>query len=117
MKRTGALVLLLAAVAMALMPAQTAALTVAGFSGASCGSWTQARVNHQSPAMDAWALGFVSGVNYGRSNIEGKDILQDTDADSLYDWLDCSSRPLETFTAAVARLAIALRANATARIR
>ena len=113
MKHMGALVLFLAAGAMTLMPTQTAALTVAGFNNISCGSWTQARANHQSASMEAWALGFLSGVNYGRSDVEGKDILQGTDADSLYSWLDnyCRSRPLETFTVAVARLTIVLKAR------
>jgi hypothetical protein len=109
MKHTNALVLILA-VGATLMSARTTALTVAGFSGASCGSWTQARVNHQSAAMEYWTLGFLSGINYGRSDVEGKDILRGRDIDSLYKWVDsyCNSKPNETFTAAVAQLAIVL---------
>ena len=109
MKRTNALVLLLA-VDVTLMSARTTALTVAGFSGTTCRSWTQARANDQAAAMEYWALGFLSGINYGRSDVGGKDILRGRDIDSLYTWVDsyCDSRPHETFAVAVAQLAIAL---------
>jgi hypothetical protein len=35
--------------------------TVMGFYDTSCGTWTQARTNHQSQRMEDWALGFASG--------------------------------------------------------
>lgn len=54
MKHTNALVLLLA-VGATLMSARTTALTVAGFSGASCGSWTQARA--QIFNQQQWSIG------------------------------------------------------------
>ena len=69
------LVLLLAMGVTILMTARTIAITARtpitthiGFANTSCGSWTQARANHRSTHMEFWVIGFMSGVNYARSD-------------------------------------------------
>jgi len=110
------LVLLLAMGVTILMTARTIAITARtpitthiGFANTSCGSWTQARANHRSTHMEFWVIGFMSGVNYARSD-EGFDMLKGKDAEALWSWIDnyCRSQPLEILPIAVAYLAIEL---------
>jgi len=88
-----------------------------GFQQTSCGSWTQARANHQSAGMEFWAMGFVSGANVARAKEDAIDILKDVgDAEGLLSWIDnyCRSKPLELFPIAAAYLVIELRERARA---
>jgi len=113
MKRTiAALVPLLMAGAMTLTSAQDIVVNVVGFQHTSCGTWTQARANHQSAEMEFWAMGFVSGANVVRARENAVDILKDVgDAEALLSWIDnyCRSKPLELLPVAATYLVIELR--------
>ena len=118
MKRiSAALIPLLVAGAMTLTSAQAVVVNAVGFQNTSCGSWTQARANHQSAEMEFWAMGFVSGASFGRQLEVGTGILDSaTDAQAIYSWIDnyCRSEPLELFPVAAANLVIELRARVRA---
>jgi hypothetical protein len=62
--------------------------------GPSCGEWVQDRRANGTPdtANGFWLLGYMSGLASGM----GKDILQRTDAASIYLWMDnyCKANPL-----------------------
>ena len=107
------LVLLLAMGVTILMTARTTALKIMGMVDTSCGSWTQARAIHQSQLMELWVIGFMSGVNYARSD-ERSDMLKGTDVEALWSWIDnyCRSHPLETLPTAAIHLALELNALA-----
>ena len=78
---------------------------------ASCGSWTEARINHRQADNDvrfyqfeAYMYGYASAYNQLSNktiNVMGK-----TDADGAYGFIDkyCADRPTETFVAAVIAL-------------
>ena len=120
MKRTiAALVPLLMAGAMTVTSAQAdteqrQTVIVTGFLDTSCGSWTQARGNHQSAYMEYWVMGFVSGANVVRASEDKTDILKGTDPAALWSWIDnyCYAKPLERFPVAVGYLVIELRERA-----
>ena len=114
MKRiSAALIPLLVAGAMTLTSAQADnVVNAVGFQQTSCGSWTQARANHQSAGMEFWAMGFVSGASFGRQLEVGTGILDSaTDAQAIYSWIDnyCRSKPLELLPVAATYLVIELR--------
>ena len=121
MKRTiAALVSPLIAGAMTLTSAQadteqTQIVKVVGFLNTSCGSWTQARANHQSAYMEYWAMGFVSGTNVARYGDDKLDILKGVaDPEALFSWIDnyCYSKPRELFPVAATYLIIEMRGRA-----
>ena len=119
MKRiSAALIPLLVAGPMTLTSAQADnVVNAVGFQQTSCGSWTQARANHQSAGIEFWAMGFVSGANVARAKEDAIDILKDVgDAEGLLSWIDnyCRSKPLELFPIAAAYLVIELRERARA---
>jgi hypothetical protein len=111
-----ALVPLLMAGAMTSASAQagTEQINVIGFYNTSCGTWTQARANQQSPYMEYWAIGFVSGAHFMR-HIEGATgILDGGDAQAIYIWIDnyCRSKPLDAFPQALFVLVTELKKRA-----
>ena len=116
---SAALVPLLMAGAMTLTSAQadteqTQIVKVVGFLNTSCGSWTQARANHQSTYMEYWAMGFVSGANVARYGDDKFDILKGVaDPEALFSWIDnyCYAKPRELFPVAATHLVIELRAR------
>ena len=86
-----------------------------GFQQTSCGSWTQARANHQSAGMEFWAMGFVSGANVARYGDDKFDILKGVaDVETLFSWIDnyCYAKPRELFPVAATYLVIELRGRA-----
>ena len=90
-------------------PTSAQTITFMGGIKPSCGSWTQARANHQSADMEFWAMGFVSGANVARAKEDAIDIPKDVgDAEGLLSWIDnyCRSKPLELFPIAAAYLVI-----------
>jgi hypothetical protein len=91
---------------------QTHMTTVAGFYNTSCGTWTQARANHQSVDMEYWLRGFVSRVNMIMSEW-APDFLKASDSDALFGWIDnyCHSKPLDLIPTAAMNLIIELRAR------
>ena len=116
MKRiSAALIPLLVAGAMTLTSAQAVVVNAVGFQNTSCGSWTQARANHQSAYMEYWAMGFVSGTNVARYGDDKLDILKGVaDPEALFSWIDnyCYSKPRELFPVAATYLIIEMRGRA-----
>ena len=86
--------------------------TYLGFGHTTCGSWTDVRATKRSPAMQFWALGFVSSWNVLGNT--GNDALKGLDANALWAWLDnhCRSQPLEPFFTAVVTLTLELAGRA-----
>ena len=62
---------------------------IAVFSGFSCGSW----ISNETNMGKSWLLGYMSGLAYG----SGKNVLTDTDKDSIFLWMKnyCNANPLE----------------------
>ena len=103
------LVILISAMLIGLiLPSVAQTRTSLGFGKVPCGTWTYERFKNSNVAwaMQNWALGFLSGSNW-TSDI---DRLQGHDAKALYGWLDnyCRDHPLDSFPAAVTKLAVEL---------
>jgi hypothetical protein len=79
----------------------------------SCGSWTQARANHESYFHEVWISGFVSGANFARYLDDKIDVLKGVDDAALFAWLDnyCRPKPLDSFSIAATSLVNELRAR------
>ena len=79
-------------------------------SGASCGTWTQERVEGgPQAAVDAeWIFGFVSGVNWGRASLTNRNSLlgYGIDENGWVAFVDqyCLGHPLDTVGAAAIHL-------------
>jgi hypothetical protein len=74
----------------------------------SCGAWTQERANGSTKSfmMQAWILGFVSGIVYAEAT--GKtDPLGGIDAFGVFAWIDqyCQAHPLDDVAIAARELA------------
>lgn len=72
----------------------------------SCGSWSAARANKMEAVYRAWLDGYVSGIAV-ESN---KNILSQTDSESLALWMDnyCKSNPLESLSSGGYKLSVEL---------
>jgi hypothetical protein len=94
---SGGLVMKLSAAALTVMLAtgiSTQALsqtltTVMGFPDSTCGTWTQARTNHQSQGMEYWVDGFASGADGVLSQSGFPDFLKNVEGgNALFSWID-----------------------------
>ena len=98
------------AVVLLLVTSQTYAdtRTVIGAGFNTCEIWTESRQGNDlvlRTAVMSWAQGYISGVN--TTNLQSIDILKDNgDYEDWFTWIDnyCKANPLDTISAATARL-------------
>src|SRR2546425_748369 len=92
------IVLVLVALSLEGLAKPALAVLTRGAGSSGCGEWVEARRSGTAgtPAsinMEGWLLGFLSGAAYS----SGKDTLRNTDASSLFLWMDnyCKANPLK----------------------
>ena len=83
----------LVAIALTTLSTQAPAVTVRG--ARSCGEWVEHRQEKtmSTLATEAWVVGFLSGI----AIVRDKDFLKETDAPSIFLWMDkyCKANPLK----------------------
>jgi hypothetical protein len=105
---------LLASIAFVLFALPAAAQTYFGAGKELCQTWSHERSTNSVAALtyEAWAFGFISGVNATNTLIlKEPDFLEAADADSLAKWIDgyCASHPSEQLMMAAIELVGKLR--------
>ncbi len=68
------------------------AVPVLTVNGGSCGAWVKTRTNNSTVQFMGWLEGYMSGLAVGYE----KNILQGTDSESIFLWMDnyCKANPL-----------------------
>jgi hypothetical protein len=96
------------------MPASSEPRAMAGYGLTSCGTWTQARQAHGEAKLEAWVLGYLSGLNMDSTH---PDALNGTDFDGLNGWIDnyCKAKPLQALALAALDLMHELQLRAARR--
>lgn len=89
---------------------------VHGLGTQSCGNWTSYRRagGYTDLAPQAWIQGYISALNFSVSlRGEGPDIMQGTDAEGIFAWVDnyCAAHPLNSISQAALDLATDLRSK------
>ena len=98
---SSAICLLLAALASAHMTGAAIAegqFSYIGLGDSSCGTWTAARRRGIAFGYEQWIVGFLSGFADASVSSGGRlDLLQRTDANGVWAWIDtyCQSHPIE----------------------
>jgi hypothetical protein len=74
--------------------------TLGSGSNLSCGRWVERRKTDSWHEQANWALGFLSGMAIGSTDL---DPLNGLDSDAVLNWLDnyCRANPLERFSHAL----------------
>jgi len=88
--------IMLVVAVMTFTPVHAQTITVMG--SRSCGQWAAVSGDPtvERAVIKNWLTGFMSGLAMG----QGKDILEQTDADSIYLWMDnyCRENPLNSLS-------------------